>query len=134
MKKGRKVLLYLIILLTLFTLSGCKKDDKKDDKKSFTVTLESNASARRSWDYNLSDDGIVKILISSDKSECRPGVDGCGTKELYKVTALKPGNVTLTFERKDIDYNEKIIYDIIVNDDLSISETHKTVREKVQDS
>lgn len=132
MKKVRKVLLYLIILLTLFTLSGCK--DKKDDKKSFTVTLESNASARRSWNYNLSDEGIVKILISSDKSHCEPDSYGCGTKILYKVTALKPGNVTLTFERKDRDYNDKIIYDIIVDDDLSISETHKTVREKVQDS
>ena len=123
---------YLIVLMVIIavTLTACGKSDnnEKSDTKidKLEISLYDNASTGYHWEYSVSEDGIIKIDIGS-KNDCPKDVVGCGGEAIYTITGLKPGKVTLNLEYKFVDgsrmeYNA--IYEITVNDDLSISESH----------
>ena len=120
----KKYLILLMVIIVL-TLTACGKNNAKTDK--LEISLYSNSSTGYSWSYDVSQEGIINILESYDDSNCPKDVVGCGGEVIYTVTGLKPGKVTLSLEYKFVDgsrmeYNA--IYEITVNDDLSISEEH----------
>ena len=127
MKKTRKIVLSLLAIITVISLTGCKTKQKEKHGDSFEVSLYTNSSALINWNYKLSKDGIVDVSSVYDNSSCDTQADGCGGKTIYTVTALTPGSVKLTFECANGDMCEPLkntVYEITVNDDLSISETH----------
>lgn len=122
----KKIFLSLLVLFAIIGMTGCKT--KKGE--SFKVSLVKNSSARIDWDYKLSQEGIVDVSYSYDNSKCESNASGCGGTAIYTITALKPGKVELTFECAGIcEPLKNTVYEITVNDDLSISETHSEVEE-----
>ncbi len=122
----KKIFLSLLTIFTIITLTGCKT--KEEHGKSFEFSLYSNSSTGYFWDYELSKDGIVDVSYEYDDSGCAKNVVGCGGQNVYTVKALKPGKVKLSliysfFEPDKYD-KETAIYEITVNEDLTISETH----------
>lgn len=137
MDKGRKVyqlfkkmgLGIICGVLLLGIVTGCgdkKKEDKEGD--SFKISLYSNSSTGYSWSYTVSNEGIIDISESYDDSNCPPENEGCGGQQVYKVKALKPGKTTISLKYSFVEPDERdyetAIYEITVNDDLSITETH----------
>lgn len=121
----KKIFLSLLTIFTIIGITGCKTKEEHID--SFTVSLYTNRSAQIDWNYKLSKDDIVDVSYAYDNSNCDPKADGCGGTAIYTITALKPGSVKLTFECANGDMCEPLkntVYEITVNDDLSISETH----------
>ena len=116
MKKN--ILVSLIVVLMCFGLGGCGSKNEEQSGESFSVSLYTNSSAKITWDYELSEDGIVDISSEYDDSGCDADAAGCGGQEIYTITAQKPGNVTLSFTSSE---NETAIYEITVNEDLTIS-------------
>ncbi len=121
----RKWIIYLLLLLSV-VLVGCSSKNKSAE--SFEISLYDNSSTGYYWSYDIDNKGIVDIAESSDYSKCPSDVDGCGGEKIYKVKALKSGKVRLSLEYKSSahsDYETKTaVYDITVNKDLSITESH----------
>ncbi len=127
----KKIFLSLIAIIAVISLTGCKIKEKHGD--SFEVSLYTNSSARINWDYKLSKDDIVEVSYNYDDSGCDPKAVGCGGQGIYTITALKPGKVKLTFECANdgmCEPMENLVYEITVNDDLAISETHNEEEDK----
>ena len=120
----KKIFLNLILVFAIMIMTGCKT--KKVD--TFKFKLASNASTGYSWDYELSKEEIVDVSYVYDDSNCNKNVVGCGGQNVYTVKALKPGKVklslTYSFVGTDAKDNKTATYEITVNDDLTISETH----------
>ena len=123
----------IIAILALIALTYCKPKETEKHGDSFNVSLYTNSSALINWNYKLSKVGIVEVSYNYDNSGCDPQADGCGGQRIYTVTALKPGKVKLTFECANAgmcEPMEDMVYEITVNDDLSISETHNVVEDE----
>lgn len=118
----KKIVLSLIALFVIIGITGCKTKIQDEHGDSFEFSLYTNSSAKLNWNYKLSEEGIVDVSYKYDSSGCDKDSDGCGGQGIYTITALRPGKVTLSFECQD--YNDTAIYEITVNDDLSILETH----------
>lgn len=125
----KKKILSFIVVILIIGLTGCKLGTNKKKGDSFEVSLYKNSSARVDWNYKLSEEDIVDVKYTYDNSGCAPDAEGCGGQAIYTVTALKPGKVELIFEcsNKGMCPMDKITYEITVNDDLSISETHNEI-------
>ena len=133
MKKTRRIVLSLLAIITVFSLTGCKTKTKEEHIDSFSVSLYTNRSAQIDWNYKLSKDDIVKVSYIYDTSGCDSKAVGCGGHGIYTITALKPGKVKLTFECANegmCEPMENLVYEITVNDDLSISETHNVAEDE----
>ena len=127
----KKIFLCVLALFAIIGMTGCKTKEEHID--SFTVSLYTNRSAQIDWNYKLSKDDIVKVSYIYDTSGCDSKANGCGGHGMYTITALKPGSGKLTFECANGDMCEPLkntVYEITVNDDLSISETHYEVEDK----
>ena len=124
MKKKNKMI--IIIALVCLILIGCQKN--KETNKHLKISLYSNPSTGYRWTYNIDKQDIIDISKKYDNSNCSPKAEGCGGKEIYTIKGLKPGKVTLTliysFIEKDKYPSKTATYEITVNDDLSITETH----------
>lgn len=121
----KKILFSVIVVLLCITATAC---ESKKGSESLKISLYSNSSTGYSWSYTVSDEDIISISRSYDNSGCPEDVEGCGGQDVYTIKGLKPGKVTLTMEYKFAvegeGETETAIYEITVNDDLSISETH----------
>ena len=100
--------------------------NKDDGDKKLTITFNDNASTGYQWKYVVSKEDIVKITSETDYSDCPKDVDGCGGEIIYTVTPLKEGEVTINFNltSPSDEVDEIVIYNIKVDSNLKISETH----------
>ena len=118
----RRISNIFIVILICFILVGCK------DKKNLKISLYSNGSTGYKWTYQVDKNDIIDISMKYDDSGCPPKTAGCGGHEIYTIKGIKPGKVTLSFDYSFITpdkYPSKTaIYEITVNNDLSIKETH----------
>ena len=100
----------------------------KEDTNDYTlkITFSDNASTGYQWKYVLSKEDIVEITSKTDYSNCPKDVDGCGGKITFTVTPLKEGEVTINFNltSHSDEVDETVIYNIKVDNNLKISETH----------
>ena len=132
----KKTKLVLGVLLVALLVVGCGKKDKKTDNPDkpnnnavagdkLDIKLDANPSTGYEWAYG--DDVLVLESRFEEGKDCE-GLDGCGGKEIYTVSSVAAGNVKIKFiyarpESGD-PYNLVAEYDITINDDLVISETH----------
>lgn len=121
----KKMLLVIITILFCISITACKS---KKENQNLEVSLYSNSSTGYEWSYTVSDENIISISSYYDDSNCEKNVVGCGGNNVYIIKGLKPGKVTLSMEYKFVvdgeGETETAIYEITVNDDLSINETH----------
>ncbi|MBR3524081.1 MAG: protease inhibitor I42 family protein [Bacilli bacterium] len=137
MKKAK--LLFSILLVCTLVLVGCVKKDKKEDKKkekpapatageSLDIKLESNPSTGYSWTYELEGDNVVVLTSKYEEGENCEDRDGCPGYEIFTVTATAPGHVNFkliyTFAESDDSNALEADYDITIDKDLKITETH----------
>lgn len=137
MKKAK--LLFSILLVCTLVLVGCGKKDKKEDKKkekpvpatageSLDIKLESNSSTGYSWTYELEGDDVVVLTSKYEEGENCEGRVGCPGYEIFTVTATAPGhvkfNLTYSFVDKADSNNLTANYDITIDKNLKITETH----------
>ncbi len=115
---------FLFIVMICIFLVGCHMRRSNELK----ISLYSNGSTGYRWSYRLDRDDIVSISESYDNSGCPPKTAGCGGKQIYTIKPIKAGKVILNLEYAFVNpekYPSKTaIYEIVVHDDLSISESH----------
>ncbi len=123
----KKISILLIVLCVMFGVSGCKKGEEEKTKE-ITFSLYSNSSTGYIWFYEVDQEGIIKIEGSYDSGSCPDDVEGCGGKEVYHITGLKEGKVTLSmryqFNNDESKVESTAIYEFTVDKDLNITETH----------
>ena len=118
-----------LVILGFVSFKGTKKVSSKTEGSTLTFSLDSNSSTGYNWKEKVDKKGIIDVSYKYDNSGCPPDVVGCGGKRVYTVKALKPGKVKLTLtysfgDGKNLKEKETAIYEIIVTDDLKISESH----------
>ena len=109
-----------IILILLLILTGCKA------KNTYKIELDSNPTTGYDWHYEMTNN-IINFEKEYDSSNCKEGIVGCGGKAIYTLTPLKEGKTTVEFKYCR-GYQEpciKAIYEITIDKDLNITETHK---------
>ena len=117
MKKTVSLILSAVLLLSL-CLAGCGNAGGKDAKKGEThkINLAANYNTGCAWKFEESKKGIVKIT-----SDFVPNKDDelSGT-EVFSVTAVKPGKVTVTFLYTDAGGNalSDAVYEFTVDASL----------------
>ena len=128
--KNKKIIIIsciviVVILATICIILALNNNKQDADGKVLKIEFYDNASMGNTWKYDVDNKDIVSISSKTDYSGCE-GRDGCSGKIIYSVKALKPGKVKITF--KWINYDDELqddaIYEITVDDDLSISEKH----------
>ena len=136
----KKAKLLLSVLLVAFVLVGCGKKDKKKDNSNnnnnnkvevgdtLDSELVSNPSTGYEWSYEVTgDDAIVLSNRYEEDKDCN-GADGCSGKEIYTVSSVAKGIVTIKFTyarpNSGDPYNLVAEYAINIDDKLKISETH----------
>lgn len=124
----KKFLFSIMAVLLCITMTGCGGKKEQNDSNRLKISLYSNASTGYSWSYTVSNEDIISISKYYDNSGCAKDVVGCGGNDVFTIKGLKPGKVTLSMKYAFVDPDERetktAIYEITVNDDLSISETH----------
>ena len=119
MKKVLTLILSLLMLTLLFCGCGGKAD-------TVTVEFEANATTGYHWEYECSEDGIVKIEGEYVTDDNPKGFVGVGGKQIYTVTAVKEGTVNVTFKYLPPASNDpgKVNeYTFEVDKDLNIKQT-----------
>ena len=135
----KKTKLILGVLLVALLVVGCGKKDKKKDNPDnpnntvvagdkLDIKLDANPSTGYEWTYEVAGDDVIVLESRFEEDKDCKGLDGCGGKEIYTVSSVAAGNVKIKFiyarpESGD-PYNLVAEYDITINDDLVISETH----------
>lgn len=123
---GIVILIIIIVIISAFLIFS----KSNNHNRTLKIRLDGVGTSSYDWFYELNKEDIVNVQLSYDNSKCKPGYDGCGPDYIYTITPLKQGEVTLTFKQKSIinqdedDINKTIVYNITVNSDLSINETH----------
>lgn len=117
------------VLITIFLLSGCSNGiNLNNNTKELKINLYSNSSTGYEWTYKVSNEDIIKIS-KSYKTNCPSDVSGCGGENVYTIKPLKEGKTTITFKYarswEQSEYDLDAIYEIEVDKDLNINETHK---------
>lgn len=110
----------IILILTILIVTGCKQ------KPKYKIELDSNPSTGYDWHYEITNN-IIDFERNYDDSNCKEGILGCGGKTIYTLTPLKKGTTTVEFKYCR-GYQEpciKAIYEITIDKDLNITETHK---------
>lgn len=128
MKKSKKIFLSILAIFMIASMTGCKTKKQEEHNNIFEISLMDNSSTGYSWKYELSEEGIIDVTYGSDYSKCPKENEGCTGRRVYTIKALKPGKVklslTYSFVEPDKYKKKTAIYEITVNDDLTISETH----------
>ncbi len=126
--KKKKAILILIAIITCLCLVGCgdkKEEEKKEDV--LKISLYDNSSTGYTWSYTVSEEDIIEISETTDYSNCPPDVAGCGGKKIYTIKGLKPDKTTLSLDYTSIPHgntDKTAVYEITVDKDLNITETH----------
>ena len=110
----------IILILTILIVTGCKQ------KPKYKIELDSNPSTGYDWHYEITNN-IIDFEREYDDSNCKEGILGCGGKTIYTLTPLKKGTTTVEFKYCR-GYQEpciKAIYEITIDKDLNITETHR---------
>lgn len=95
----------------------------------FRISISENSSAAQQVEYTISDNTIVSIEETYDDNGCGKS-DGCGGYKVYIVKGLKEGRTTLTLTKKNVARNtiiEKVEYEIEVDKNLNITESHQNI-------
>ena len=122
MKKYMK--LFAVVILGIL-LVGCNKKDK-----NLTIKLTSNPTTGYDWGYTISTIDIIE-MTDDYISDCDDNQDGCGGKNIYTIKPLKEGKTSITFNYRSTYEKgvpeETIVYDVVVDKNLNISETHHNI-------
>ena len=121
----KKIFSFILIMLLVVTISGCGKKGKKVE--SIRYEFNHNSSAAEKVIIEESKEGIVSIEEESDRKNCSKR-DGCSFTTYYNIKGIKQGSTKVTFIKKrltDGKVLKKRIYNITVDKDLKITETHK---------
>lgn len=119
----KKSVLILFAVFTAAVICSCKKP-----AKPMTIELKANASTGYHWEYTESEKGVVEITGEYIQDESPEGFVGVGGKQIYTVTPLKEGEVTLRFEYQSPGENKAgcyVEYELTVDKSLNITETHE---------
>ena len=132
-------ILFSVLLVCIFILTGCGKKDKKKNttKKEDTkfvvgdtldIKLDSNPSTGYEWSYEMTGDDIIVIANRYEEDINCSELDGCSGKEIYTISSVGEGKVNLKFiyyrpESSD-PYTLVADYEITIDNNLKISETH----------
>lgn len=124
MKRIVSSLLCLALVFSLFALSGCGDENKKAAKKkgeSHTLELRVDQNAGLDWFYKVDKKGLVKI-----EKDFVPDVEGgMQGKIVFTVTALKKGEVCVTFKRalsEDLSADSDAFYNFKIDKNLKFTE------------
>lgn len=99
-----------------------------NEKKQYSIELESNITTGYSWECSFSEEGIVKLVkneyISPENTGEMVGVPG---KQLFIFEGLKEGTVEIyfvykrPFEEKSDIVNEGLVYKLKVDKKLNVT-------------
>ena len=121
----KKVLSFICLFILVISLVGCfKKSEKKD---YIRYEFNHNSSAAEKVIIEQSNEGIVEIEEDTNRKNCDKK-EGCTYTTYYNIKGIKKGSTKVTFIKKrltDGKVLQKRIYNITVDKDLKIEETHK---------
>lgn len=82
----------ILLVLVLFSLCilGCSKNN-------YVIELVGNPSTGYTWEYEVSEENVIKLVSDKFVSENKNLTGAPGTYK-YEFKGLKPGSVTLTFK------------------------------------
>ena len=123
----KKIFSFIVILLLCITLSGCGCSKKNKKLDSIRYEFNHNSSAAEKVIIEQSKECIVQIEEETNKKDCSKK-EGCTFTTYYNIKGIKKGNTKVTFIKKrltDGKVLKKRIYNITVDKDLKITETHK---------
>lgn len=122
----------LLLVLSLVLCSALAMAESAENDKDFVLTLTANPTTGYTWQYVLSEDGIVTVeedFLSASDIDKIAGVEpaplcGEGGLSLFTVKGVKAGEVILALEysqswEKD-DPEAGRTYTLRVGDDLSV--------------
>jgi len=121
----KKVFSFIIIMLLVVVASGCGKKGKKVDYIRYEFSHNSSAAEKVIIDE--SNKGIVNIEEESNRKNCSKR-EGCSFTTYYNIKGIKQGSTKVTFTKKrltDGKVLKKRVYNITVDKELKITETHK---------
>lgn len=90
------------------------------------MKLHNNDSTGYKWEYEVSDETIIKIETNYE-DEREEKVERCSGFDVHKITPLKEGKTTITFIFSHLNEDEPsydATYEITVDKNFNISETH----------
>lgn len=121
----KKYFSIFVVVLSLLLITGC---DNEEEKKLKEITLKVNLSPSAAEELRIEEDpkGIVSITTESDSEKCGTRT-GCSYTVTHKIVGAKEGKTRViikkyNFAKKNVI--KKYIYDIKVDKDLNITETH----------
>lgn len=94
------VIVVSIVFIVIHILSASKPSE------NYIIKLEANATTNYFWNYEMSEEGIVKVVKDNYVEDDNPdGLVGVGGKQVYEFKGLKEGTVTitLTYQQNDTD-------------------------------
>lgn len=97
-----------------------------DGQDTVQIPLEYNAGTGFEWNYEASPEGVVTYLgKNTEDLEDNPEVTGGALRDVFEFQALKPGEVTITFNLarswEDGEPAETQVYAFTVSDDLQMT-------------
>lgn len=98
----------------------------QDDKSSFSIALEQNASTGYRWTCKIDDDSIVKVADDNNVIHQDGGFVGVPSARVFTFSAVKEGKttVTLSYERSwEKEPIRVVIMEIEVLPDMTITQT-----------
>lgn len=121
-----KKIIIFIILLAIAGGIGAFLYFKPNGKNELVLSYYDNTSTGSYWQEKVDKEGIVEVSKKSDYSNCPTNSEKCSGHIIYTIKPIKAGNVQVTFEwlRYNGDVAKRAIYNIIVTNDLKITETH----------
>lgn len=128
MKKNGKVIIILAILLAVaLGISAWLVIKRNQTPTNLQISFISNPTTGYQWSYAVSDNSIINIT-QDYQSQCPVGVTGCGGEEIFTITALQPGETTLTFNYarswESVQPIYTAQYQLKIDSELRISEKH----------
>ena len=119
----------IMFICSLFGISFPDKGEKDAiayscDKKSFSVTMEENATTGYRWNQTIADEGIVSLAkdeFNAPKAKCMVGAAGTRTFT-FKAVAAGKTTIVLNYERSwESEPIETVTISVEVADDLTVT-------------
>ena len=115
-----KRVLCLLLILT-FIICGCGKS-----KSEVKVKLKADPLSGYVWSYDIADLEIAKVEEESDV-KCDKTTDECSGNQIFIIKPLSEGKTAIRFNYKNDSDQTKyyVVYDVEIDKDLHIKETHQ---------
>lgn len=124
----------IMLVFSLVLCAAAAMAETVADEKSFVITLTANPTTGYTWQYVLSEEGIVTVeedFLNSADMDKLAGIksaeallSGAGGFSVFTVKGVKPGNVLIALEYaqswENDDVEAGITYMLRVNEDLSV--------------